>query len=86
MQNDSIKSLSINFPLLIGSLFAIVGKLGNDGMSLVSYVVSKENLENVDDPFLIGKAQDVIKYLKICLHGNGSLESEFDLGDSLEHI
>jgi hypothetical protein len=72
--------------LLIGSLFAIVGKLGNDGMSLVSYVVSKENLENVDDPFLIGKAQDVIKYLKICLHGNGSLESEFDLGDSLEHI
>ena len=82
----NVLALMMIITLLIGSLFAIVGKLGNDGMSLVSYVVSKENLENVDDPFLIGKAQDVIKYLKICLHGNGSLESEFDLGDSLEHI
>ena len=26
------------------------------------------------------------KYLNICLHGNGSLESEFDLGDSLNSI
>ena len=43
-------------------------------------------LDNEDDPFLIGQAADVKKYIKICLHGNGSLESEFDLGDSLEHI
>ena len=55
-------------------------------MELVSYTLSEENLNNDADPFLIGQADDVKKYLKICLHGNGSLESEFDLGDSLQSI
>jgi hypothetical protein len=71
---------------LIGSILSLVGRIGGDAMELVSYTLSEENLDNENDPFLIGQAHDVIKYLKICLHGNGSLESEFDLGDSLQHI
>ena len=82
----NVLALMMVITLLIGSLFSIVGKVGNDGMSLVSYAVSEENLNNDRDPFLIGQAEDVKKYLKICLHGNGSLESEFDLGDSLQRI
>ena len=82
----NVLALMMIITLLIGSLFSIIGKVGNDGMSLVSYVVSEENLNNDEDPFLIGEADDVKKYLKICLHGNGSLESEFDLGDSLQSI
>ena len=70
----------------VGSILSLVGRIGGDAMELVSYTLSEENLNNDRDPFLIGQAEDVKKYLKICLHGNGSLESEFDLGDSLQRI
>ena len=82
----NVLALMMIITLLIGSLFSIIGKVGNDGMSLVSYIVSQENLNNEEDPFLIGQAKDVKKYLNICLHGDGSLENEFDLGDSLQRI
>ena len=74
------------FSFLIGSILALVGRVGDDAMSLVSYIMSKENFENEENPLLLGQLGDAKKYLNICLHGNGSLESEFDLGDSLDAI
>ena len=82
----NILALMMILTFFVGSLLALVGRIGGDAMELVSYTLSEENLDNEDDPFLIGKAADAKKYIKICLHGNGSLESEFDLGDSLQHI
>jgi hypothetical protein len=73
------------FSFLIGSILALVGRVGDDAMSLVSYILSEENFES-EDPLLLEKMGDAKKYLNICLHGNGSLESEFDLGDSLDAI
>jgi hypothetical protein len=55
-------------------------------MSLISFVISAENFANGNDSLLLGELGDAKKYLEICLHGNGSLESEFDLGDSLDYI
>ena len=70
---------------LVGSILALVGRVGDDTMSLVSYILSAENFES-EDPLLLEKLDDAKKYLNICLHGNGSLENEFDLGDSLNAI
>ena len=82
----NILALMMILAFFVGSILSLVGRLGGDAMELVSYTLSEENLDNDRDPFLIGQAEDVKNYLKICLHGNGSLESEFDLGDSLQHI
>ena len=82
----NILALMIILTLLVGSIIAFVGKLGDYGMSLVSYVLSKENFDNKDDNLLIDNIGDAKKYLEICLHGNGSLENEFDLGDSLDRM
>ena len=82
----NVLALLMILSFLVGSILSLLGRIGGDAMELISYTLSEENLNNDDDPFLIGKAKDVKKYLKICLHGNGSLESEFDLGDSLQHI
>ena len=71
---------------LVGSILALIGRIGEDAMSLVSYIMSKENFENEQNPLLLGEMGDAKRYLKTCLHGNGSLESEFDLGDSLQSI
>ena len=81
----NILALMMILSFLIGSIIALVGRIGDDAMSLVSYILSEENFES-EDPLLLEKMGDAKKYLSICLHGNGSLESEFDLGDSLDAI
>ena len=81
----NVLALMMILTFLVGSILALVGKIGEDSMSLVSYIMSKENFES-KDPLLLEKLGDAKKYLDICLHGNGSLESEFDLGDSLDAI
>ena len=82
----NVLALLMILSFFVGSILSLVGRIGGDAMELVSYTLSEENLNNDEDPFLIGQADDVKNYLKICLHGNGSLESEFDLGDSLQHF
>ena len=82
----NVLALMMILTFLVGSLLALVGRVGDDAMSLVSFIMSKENFQNEENPLLLGQLGDAKKYLNICLHGNGSLESEFDLGDSLDSI
>ena len=81
----NILALMMVLSFLVGSVLALVGRVGADAMSLISFVISAENFAN-NDPLLLGELGDAKKYLEICLHGNGSLENEFDLGDSLDYI
>ena len=81
----NILALMMILSFIVGSIIALVGRVGDDAMSLVSYILSEENFES-QDPLLLEKMGDAKKYLSICLHGNGNLESEFDLGDSLNAI
>ena len=81
----NILALMMFFSFFVGSSLALVGKVGDDAMSLVSYILSEENFDS-ENPFLLNELGEAKKYLNICLHGNGSLESEFDLGDSLNSI
>ena len=82
----NILALMMVLSFLVGSVLALVGRVGADAMSLISFVISAENFANNNDPLLLGELGDAKKYLEICLHGNGSLENEFDLGDSLDYI
>ena len=82
----NILAILMILTFLVGSILALVGRIGGDAMSLVSYIMSKENFENEQNPLLLGEMGDAKRYLKTCLHGNGSLESEFDLGSSLNSI
>ena len=82
----NVLALMMILTFLVGSILALVGRVGGDAMSLVSFIISKENFQNEENPLLLGQLGDAKKYLNICLHGNGSLESEFDLGDSLDSI
>ena len=82
----NILALMMILTFLVGSILSLVGRVGGDAMSLVSFIISRENFQNEENPLLLGQLGDAKKYLNICLHGNGSLESEFDLGDSLDAI
>ena len=67
---------------LFGSLLSIIGMIGGDMMSLVSYILSKENFEN--ERLFIDKFGSATDYLKLFIHGDGDISKELDLEDSLD--
>ena len=82
----NILALMMIVAFIIGSILAFVGRVGGDTMSLVSYVASNENFED-DNPLFLNKlGEEAKKYLNVCLHGDGNLENEFNIQDSIESI
>ena len=81
----NILALMMILSFILGAILTLVGKVGEDGMSFVSYVASSENFES-ENPLLVDKLGDAKKYLNVCLHGDGSLENEFNINDSIDSI
>ena len=79
-------SLMMIFSFLIGSLLGIIGTLGGDVMSFISYILSRENLYS-EDPILLNKIGNVTDYLKTLLYEDGDISQNLNLGDeSLGHF
>ena len=65
---------------LVGAVLALVGRVGGDIMSLISYVMSEENFKD-QNPVIINKLGDGKDVLEECLVKNGNLSKVFDLSD-----
>ena len=80
----NILALLMILTFLIGTIFIFVGTIGNDLVSVVSYVVSSENLnKGKDEVALLGEAAN---NLKICLNGNGEIAKEIGIGEEEEAL
>lgn len=44
-----------DYSIFIGSLFALIGKIGSDAMSAISFIVSEDNISSEDLFFLEDK-------------------------------
>jgi RNA polymerase sigma-70 factor (ECF subfamily) len=69
---------------IVGSLISLVGRIGGDAMSLVSFIMSEENFQNNNNPLLLNEIGDAKKYLHRCIQGDGDIAQELGLGDSLD--
>ena len=58
---------------ILGFLFAFIGTIGNDVMSVISFIVSKENLGQGKDNIIVDQLGEAKDYLDICINGNGSI-------------
>lgn len=79
----NVLALLMALAFLIGSILALVGRIGGDMMSLLSYVMSVENF-NGTSPLLVGELGDAKDYVYRCIHGDGDIAKELKLGDSLD--
>ena len=77
----NILALLMIITFLVGFAFSLVGTVGYDAMSIISYVVSSENI-NSENPVLIDKLGDSKKYLDICINGDGKLEDAIGINMS----
>ena len=58
---------------IVGSLVSLIGRLGGDAMSLVSFIMSKENFNNNKNALLLNELGNAKKYLETCIQGNGDI-------------
>ena len=79
----NVLALLMILAFLIGSLVALVGRLGGDMMGILSYVMSIDNF-NGTDPILVNELEDAKDYIYACLHGDGDIAKQIGLGDSLD--
>ena len=75
----NISALLMIVTFIVGAILTLVGTLGNDLVSVVSYFISADNL-NAANPSLIGS--EPAKYLKTCLIGNGDLSTVLNFSTS----
>ena len=66
--------------LLIGSLIALVGRIGGDVMSFISFVMSEDNF-HAENPILLGKLGEGADILEECIVGEGNLSRVFELDE-----
>ena len=72
----------------IGSILALVGRVGGDLMSFVSFILSEENFDS-PKPVLLNKIGDGRGILETCIIGDGDLSNRFGLngmGNDLDNI
>ena len=76
----NILALLMIITFLVGFLFALVGQIGSDAMSVISYIVSEDNLGPNGDNFLVDNLGNEGKgYIYRCVDGDGKIEEEIGL-------
>ena len=78
----NILALLMIVSLLVGSIIALVGKIGGDAMSVISFIISQDNFET-QNPLIIDKLGEAKKYLNCCINGDGNLAGQLGIGNSL---
>ena len=72
----NILALSTYVTFIMGFIFSLVGTLGNDVMSVISFVLSPENLAEDGEGVIINKLDSKPrKYLNECVNGEGDITS-----------
>ena len=76
----NILALLMIITFLVGFLFTLIGQVGSDAMSVISFVVSEDNLHATDGSILVDSLGEKAKgYLDRCIIGDGKIEKEIGL-------
>ena len=78
----NVLALLMIVTFLVGSILALIGRIGGDMMSVISYVISIDNFKS-KNPVLLNKLGEANQYLNVCLNGDGDIASELNISGSI---
>jgi hypothetical protein len=67
---------------IIGSMLGLLGRIGDDVMSLFSYIFSEDNF-NAEDPLFLNEMGEGKNYLRRCILGDGDIAAELNISDQI---
>ena len=74
----NVLSLMIIVSFIVGSILGLFGRVGGDMMSLVTYIMSKDNFVS-ETPLLLNKLGSAKGYIQRCIHDDGNIAAELNL-------
>ena len=66
---------------IIGVAFTLIGTIGNDSVSVISFIVSEENLGEEGESLIIDQLGLNKNYLNVCINGDGRINSLFNINN-----
>ena len=75
----NILALLMIIVFLLGCIISLVGQVGSDTMSFISFIVSVDNTDNL----LLDTLGDSKSYLDRCINGDGDIVSELGIDDKV---
>ena len=82
----NILSILMILSFLLGSIIALIGKIGGDFASAFSYIISYDNFNNYENPILIDIFGSGKKIIEEILIGEGNLSKSFNLYEYKENF
>ena len=82
----NVLALMMILSFLVGSILALVGRIGGDVMSLASYIFSQDNL-NAPNPLFVGEMGDEgLNYLRRCMILDGDIAAELNIDGQVSSL
>jgi hypothetical protein len=75
----NILALLMIITFLLGFLLALIGQIGSDAMSVISFIVSADNLRATEGSILVDSLGESKGYLDRCIIGDGKIEEQIGL-------
>ena len=82
----NVLALMMILSFIIGSLLALVGRIGGDLMSLASFIFSEDNFNGQNPLFLDKMNTDAQGYLRRCIIGDGNLAEQLNIGNQIDSL
>lgn len=82
----NVLALMMILSFLVGSILALVGRIGGDIMSLASFIFSEENFNEQNPLFLNEMGDDGIRYLRKCFLDDGDIGAVLGISDDIEAL
>ena len=78
----NILALFMILAFIVGSLLALIGRIGGDVMSLMSFIFSEDNF-NDPNPLFLNEMGDGKRYIERCILGDGNIAAELNISDQI---
>ena len=79
----NVLALMMILSFIVGSILALVGRIGGDLMSLASFIFSEDNFNGQNPLFLDKMDSDAQGYLRRCIIGDGNLAEQLNIGSQI---
>jgi len=77
----NIYALLMIITFLVGSLFTLIGTIGKDVTSVVSFLISEDNIGEGKETVII--PDNIKNYLTTCINGKGDIMNDLGLGSEI---
>ena len=77
----NILALLMIITFIVGFSLSFTGQVGSDAMSLISYIVSEDNIGDGKENLIVDQLEEARDYLYTCINGDGDIMKKLNMSE-----